>query len=286
MKDVVIGAITNYSFDKIEPWVNSLEKSGFTGDKIMVCYNIDYDTVSELVKRNFIILGFNRDEEKQSLVYHKENFNICLERFGHMYYFLKEAQEKYRYLIATDVRDVIFQRNPSEWLEENLGDKKINASSESIRYKDENWGRDNLKLSFSEFLYEVNKDNIIHNAGVLSGDYETMLDLFLNISLSCGASPVHVPGGGGPDQAALNILLNLKPYRDITRFTSSEDGWAAQLGTTVDPYKLPAYGPVLTDPSPRLENGKVVTSTGKEFTIVHQYDRIPQWKDIIEKQYR
>ena len=31
MKDIVVGCITGYNFDKIKPWVNSLDRSGFTG---------------------------------------------------------------------------------------------------------------------------------------------------------------------------------------------------------------------------------------------------------------
>ena len=69
MKDMVIGFITGYSFDKIEPWVNSLDRSGFTGTKAMICYNVDYDTVDELVKREYTILAFKKnDQEKPHLV--------------------------------------------------------------------------------------------------------------------------------------------------------------------------------------------------------------------------
>ena len=51
MKDLVIGCITGYDFDKIKPWVNSLDRCGFTGTKAMICYNVGYDTLEELVKR-------------------------------------------------------------------------------------------------------------------------------------------------------------------------------------------------------------------------------------------
>jgi hypothetical protein len=52
MKDVVVGFITGYDFDKIKPWVNSLDRCGFTGQKAMIVYNVSYDVVDELVKRN------------------------------------------------------------------------------------------------------------------------------------------------------------------------------------------------------------------------------------------
>jgi hypothetical protein len=286
MKDIVIGAITNYDWDKIKYWVNSLESCGFTGTKAMVCYNVDYDVVSKLTERGFTVFGFKKNDELSRLEYQKSDFNICLERFVHIWYFLNKLQNKdeYRYIISTDVKDVIFQTNPSEWLEKNIGDKKINVASESIRYRDEDWGKNNLFQSFGPLIFDANQDNIIYNAGTISGEFNTAIDLFSNIFLSCGGSPKDVPGGGGPDQAALNVLLNMSPYKEITNFAPSESGYAAQLGTT-GPQIKEKYGDKLVEPSPIFEDGIVKTSTGIPFSIVHQYDRVPEWKEIIEKKY-
>lgn len=287
MKDIVIGCITNYNFDKIKYWVNSLDRSGFTGDKIMICYNIDYDVVEELTKRGYIIFGFHKNDEARRLEYNKKDFNICLERFIHIWYFLNNLQnkEQYRYVISTDVKDVVFQSNPSEWLEKNIGNKKINVASESLKYKDEPWGTHNLYQSFGPLIHQNNNENTIYNAGTISGEFNTFVDLCLNIFLACGGAPSNVPGGGGPDQAALNVLLNLQPYKDITNFATSESGYAAQLGTTADPNKIEEFKKVLLEPTPYLEDGIVKTSTGVPFSIVHQYDRVPSWKNIIESKY-
>ena len=101
--------------------------------------------------------------------------------------------------------------------------------------------------------------------------------------MSNGASSHHIPGGGGPDQAAYNILLSLKTYRDVTHVSNSEDGWAAQLGTT-GPWH--GCGSPLVEAKPILVDDVVCTSEGKPFTIVHQYDRVPEWKKIIESKYK
>ena len=283
MKDIVIGCITNYTFDKIKPWVNSLDRSGFDGVKAMVCYNVDYETVEELVKRNYTILAFGKNDEKKTLEY-KQDFNIVVERFYHMWYLLKKFQGQYRYIISTDVKDVVFQSNPSEWLEKNMGDKKINVACESIRYKDEDWGNHNLFKSFGPLIHDHNKQNTICNAGTISGRFDTMLDLFLNIYMLCNGTSHYIEGGGGPDQAALNILLNMKQYKEITNFAMSEDGYAAQLGTT-GPQIAGKYGDKLLEKSPILVDNTVCTSKGIPFAMVHQYDRVPEWKNIIEKKY-
>lgn len=286
--DLVIGAITNYSFSHIKNWVNSLDRCGFTGTKAMLCYNIKFDVAQELAQRGYAILAFNQDPETKDLTYPGE-FNIVRERFLHMWYFLNRLENKsdYRYLIATDVKDVIFQRNPSEWLENNVLDpyKKINVACESIRYKDEPWGRNNLYESFGPLVYDQLKDHYIYNCGTLSGRFSYMLDLFLHIYHTSLGAPMHVPGGGGADQAALNVLINSYPYKDVTRFTVANEAWAAQLGTTADPNKINEFRPHLREGEPILKDGLVCTEHGTPFYLVHQYDRVPAWKSMIDEKF-
>ena len=284
MNDIVVGCITGYNFDKIKPWVNSLDRCGFDGTKAMICYNVDYDTVDELVKRNYSILAFQKDEENRTLKYPRENFSIVVERFLHLWYLLKRFKGQYKNIITTDVKDVIFQTNPSEWLDKNIGDKEINVACESIHYKDENWGTNNLMKSFGTLIHEEVSQNLIYNAGTISGKFDTMVDFFLNIYMLCNGTQHFIEGGGGPDQAALNVLLNMKSYKDITNFAKSEDGWAAQLGTT-GPQIADKYGDKVVEPSPIMKDGLVCTSTGTPFALVHQYDRVPEWKEMIEKKY-
>lgn len=287
MKDIVIGAITNYSFDKIKHWVNSLDSSGFDGTKILLCYNISYDVVEELVKRNYTVFGFKKNDDQRRLEYPKPNFNICLDRFIHIWHFLHNIQDKeqYRYVIATDVGDVIFQTNPSEWLEKNIGKKEINVGSECIQYKNEDWNKQNMQLSFGPLIYDNMQDKLVYNAGAIAGKFDSFIDLCKTIYLTCGASPVHVTGGGGPDQAALNVLLNTEAYRKITNFAKSQDGWAAQLEIMANPNKIEKLKDFITEPRLRIENGEVYTYDNKKYCIVHQYDVVPELSKYIREKY-
>jgi hypothetical protein len=280
MKDVVIGAITNYDFGKIRPWVNSLDRSGFTGHKVVICYNIDYVTCDELIKRGYTVFGFQKNEETLSFEYPKKDFSIVVDRFLHIWHFLSKFDD-IRYVVATDVKDVIFQANPSVWLENNFTEGIV-ASQESIRYCDEDWGRNNLTKSFGESLYERYKNAMIHNAGVIAGSRDYFLDLCLNIYLICNGMSGFIDGGGGPDQAAYNLILNSASYRNDVYSVESEEGWAAQLGTVANPL----YKDKTTAPCPMMtQGGEVLTQSGKLFTIVHQYDRIPELKTRLEKKY-
>lgn len=285
MKDLILGCITNYTFDKIANWVNSIERSGFTGHKVVIAYNVGFDIVDELTKRDFTVVTFNRDDANRRFTY-RENFNIVVDRFYHSWRVLNDIEDQVRYVIATDVRDVIFQTNPTEWLD-NLSSSELNtiiASTEGIRYKNEVWGNNNMKLSFP-FIHEYMSNRGIYNAGVMAGKVSTIKDLFLNIYMICANMPHTIPGGGGPDQAAYNVLLTMTQYENKTRFTNAKDAWAAQLGTVADPSKINQYRPYLTDFEPIIENGEVFNNEGRKYCIVHQYDRLPNLLPLINLKY-
>ena len=283
MKDLIIGCITGYNYEQIKPWVCSINKSGFKGDKIMIVYNASNDTCCKLETEGFRVYGFNRNETSNDYIYKPEfGPQIVVTRFFHIWQLLNQLNESdYRYVITTDVKDVIFQYNPVHWLEENLGDKKLNAASESIKYAHENWSNSNMKSSFGSHIYNFMSQNTIYNAGTISGRFSAVRDLALNVYLISKYNPVH-----NPDQSAYNIVLNLEPFKSITRFTGANEGWACQAGTTVDPSKIDNYRCHLTDQEPLIHNGIVTAGNGVKYAIVHQYDRVPEWKKSILENYK
>ena len=166
-------------------------------------------------------------------------------------------------------------------IKQYLEDKKMIASSESISYENEPWGNQNLLECFGSFFHNSFKKRIINNVGVLAGEFEYIKDLCLTILQMSLNRPVPIV-----DQAVYNMILWQKPWSDVTKFCCSEDGWACQLGTTVDPSKIENFKPYLTEPSPVLNQKEVFTSDfSKKFCIVHQYDRIPSWREVIKEKY-
>jgi hypothetical protein len=279
MKDLIIGCSTNYDWSKLKYWINSINKSGFEGDKVLILMNCDKDTVQKVSNAGFSVIAFQQDDNG-NLVYQSQ-LMVHVERFIHIYNTLKS--QDYRYVITTDVKDVIFQKNPVEWLEQHLPDgssEDLVFSSESIRYKDEPWGNQNLLETFGPMIHDHFKNNVIFNVGVLAGRGYAMKSLALNIFLSSINRPIPIV-----DQSTFNVLISQHPYLKSSMYMTSEDGWACQLGTTADPSKIEQFKPFLVEASPKLEGDKVVTSEGKEYVIVHQYDRVPEWKKIIEAKY-
>jgi hypothetical protein len=267
MKDLILGCLVNYNSDQIKPWVNSINRSGFEGDKVILSFGIPQDTLQYLTDNGFEVYEVTPSDR-----------HIVVDRFYAMWNFLTQNPNKYRYVITTDVKDVVFQYNPTDWLELNLKGR-ILVSSENIHYKNEVWGNNNLATSYP-YLYDLHKDNTIYNAGTIAGIADTMRDFFLHIfNLSL------VGADRQPDQAALNILTHTEPFNLVTHFASQEEGWCCQLGTTLDPKVAETYKPYLLEPLPIVQNDQVVNSKGEPFCLVHQYDRVPGLKEITIAKY-
>lgn len=291
-RDLVIGAIDKYNFSQIRPWVNSLDRSGFTGIKAIVAYNVDGQTLNELAKRGYSILAFQKDDKTGNVTYPNKDFAVVTDRFLHYYLMLDNPANRQgiRYVVATDVRDVIFQSNPSDYLDRSYRScTDLVVSSEGLSYSVEPWGANNLLQSFGPIMYERHKENIIINCGVLAGKFDVFMGLCKSIYLLASGTVQHVPGGGGPDQAALNLLLSTPVYDHITEIADHSTPWAAQIGTTLDPTKSAAYNPHMKGPLPvfNRSTGLVETCSGTPFSIVHQWDRLPlEDRHLIAEKYR
>ena len=298
MKDLIIGAVTDYNYDQIKPWFNSIKKSGYKGDIGLLAYNMKIDTLNTLKEEGLTYIFGMKTDDDGNIIYDRPNFNICVERFAHLHLFLRNLPD-IDYIIATDVKDVIFQKNPSDWIRENAPNSKLILGTENLRYEDEPWGRNNLKMSFGPTIYENLKDNPIYCAGVIAGKAKSVTDLFMNIFLLCRGTSDIIPGGGGPDQAALNVLLSLDAYKSNTALLKTTDSFVCHVGTSIHAIKsgsggigqefmknagvINTYKEEMLGPDCIMKDGLVCTESGEPYCIVHQYDRVSEWKDIMSK---
>lgn len=263
MKYTILGCITKYGIEDIKPYIESIKRSGFDGDKLMICYDINKETIEYLDSNGWLIVGGELYE------------HVILQRFRDVYALLHQYETDI--IIWTDVKDVIFQKNPIEWLHKNMkGD--ILALSESVIFKNEPWACVNSGTSFPmEWEWLQNKTS--YCAGTIIGKKEAIRDLFIDIYRwsKTTANPQQLS-----DQAAYNILINLYQYKNIVQFVNQEEGLATQLGVVF----MRNDTQLKTEPKPMYKNGKFYNQSGDEFFIVHQYDRDQKIKDDIKKMYR
>lgn len=297
-KDLIIGGASNYTWDDLKYWVNSIKRSGFQGDTVLVATNISKETIEKLTSEGVILELYGQLQEDGSIKAH-HNGAPHVERFFYIWNFMNKHSKNYDFVIATDTRDVIFQSNPTVWLDEMIfvGLHSIVTAAEGMKYQDEPWNNQNLMQAFGPFFHQEYKDMTIHNVGVLAGEIEYVRDLFLMIFQLSVNRPIPIV-----DQVVFNVLMQQKPYKDIVKSTSHKDAWSAQLSITIDavlegagdlgatikadPSKLDLYKEKFFDEHPTMrEDGVFVNDAGTPFVIVHQYDRTKKWKDKIVELY-
>ena len=286
-KDIIIGGASSYSWNELKYWINSIRKTGFSGDVFLVATNITRETIDKLTSEGVILSLYGKQDDQGNFTAHS-NGAPHVERFFYIYNHLNTTKENYRYVITTDTRDVVFQHNPSDWLQTNLKNHKIVCSSEGLKYKDEPWGNQNLHQAFGPFFHNILKEEVIYNVGTIAGNFVYVKDLLLLLFQMSVNRPIPIV-----DQAVFNFLINHQPFKDVILKTTNKDGWAIQFGTTLraiesgkgdigaicsqNPTELITYQMKYTDDQPDLEN--------LPFTILHQYDRVNGLKEKIENLY-
>jgi hypothetical protein len=263
---IIFGCITKYSPTDIKPYVESIEKSGFRGNKMMLVYDVPQKTIDYLKSFGWDLFGSTLEE------------HIIIQRFRDAYKLLENFQNET--IIWTDVKDVIFQKDPTSWIEKNMN-KEILSLSECIKFKDDDWATVNAGTSFPiEWEWLQNKTSCC--AGTIVGKGYALRDLFLEIYhwSKTGSNPDQLA-----DQAAYNILINLNHFKENVQFVKQEEGLATQLGTVL--IKKEQFGDTLLEPTPIITDDFVITNQkGEVFPIVHQYDRNSQLKQKVEEKYR
>ena len=262
---IILGCITKYKPDDIRPFVESIEQTDYKGKKIMMVYEVPQDTIDYLKSKGWELY---QNELQQ---------HIILQRFRDIYKLLEQFPNED--VIWCDVKDVIFQTDPTDWIELNM-DGSIMAFSECITMKDDPWACVNSGTSFP-MEWEWLQNETSYCAGTIVGDVEYLRDLFINIyrwSMTTANSEQL------SDQAAYNVLINLYPFKDCVQKVTQEEGFVTQLGTVL--VKKDEFKDVLLEPTPIVSSDYIVSNQkGEPFCMVHQYDRISEFKEFIYKKY-
>ena len=82
-----------------------------------------------------------------------------------------------------------------------------------------------------------------------------------------------------------DVLINLNGIDDSVQMVNQEEGFVTQLGTVL--VKKDEFKDVLLEPTPIVDENYIVKNQeGEPFCLVHQYDRIPEFKEFIYNKYK
>jgi hypothetical protein len=294
-KNLIIAFSSNYEWKDLQYWVNSLQKTDYSGDIHIVSDNMTKKTIEKLSSKNIQLSLYGKQNDAGDFVA-EHSIAPHVNRFFYIWNTLNMMKDDYTNVVTTDIRDVIFQSDPMKWIDDNLIMHSIVASSEGMKYKDEPWGNKNLHETFGPFYHNMLANNLIYNVGVIGGDFYTVRGLMSFIFQLSINRPIQIV-----DQAVYNYILNTEPFSQDTYFASNSDSWAVQLGTTIQAVQSgsgdlgqafissqenrDAYEKTYVDTPVYIEDGQVLSVNKTKYSIVHQWDRVPELAQKIQQLY-
>jgi hypothetical protein len=295
MNVAILASAYGYSPEQVKPWLNSLKQTNFKGKVFVVVFNPQDNELLDYLKENgvFVFIGTLNGET-----------NMATQRFIEYRQVLNsEYASDVDLVISTDIRDVVFQKDPGVWLQNNIQDYDLVATSEGITYRHEDWNGDCLEhqLGKAFFLKLADKETIC--SGIIAGKKDMIIKLFetvYDIAFFARDPNAFV------DQLFYAVAI-YEIFIEKTRIVPATEDWCANLGTIKaipenSPYwstksrteynsyertrSNKTYTEMLKCSIPQMkDNGLVYADNGKPFAIVHQYDRNPELTKAIEKKY-
>jgi len=269
VNDVLIGSIKGYGWEEIRPFVVSVDRSGYGGEKVMFTENVTLDATDRLRAYGWQLRPVTADVAQD---YGTARHIPVLE-------FLRTRS--YRYVLYCDVRDLVFQADPVPWLVAHLAPHTLIGASECLRIRDEPTNRHWILTTLGQDALTRLLDEPVLCAGTIVGARHAVIELLaMTCELAMSAS------GWGYDQAYVNHLLRQPPLAAVTRIPRMREGFIATCSWFLSGPER--FTGMYTDEAPvfDIENGRVCApGTLEPFAILHQYDRDGRWTRRIRERY-
>lgn len=275
--DVFIATGCNYWWDVFKNYAVSLAESGFRGRKILFVRNISRVARETLTKLGFELIDYQQKES-----------NVVIQRFKLLHDFLVANEGKIRFVIQSDIKDVVVQSDPSVWMErEHAANPSINlwGASEFILYRNEFCNPQWVYKIYGEDGNKFLADEEVVCAGTIAGTAEAMTRLTKRIYESS-------IDRFGDDQAALNMLLRTE-FKDEMRIPRHDEsfmmtaGWWLIGDVVGNPDRPIGLRSNLRETPPQLRDGVAYPfNSDVPYCIVHQYDRGLAWSPSISEHYK
>jgi hypothetical protein len=295
----------------VESYLESIKRAGFTGRKVMLVWGIHPTTRSALLLHGFELIDLPTPKEP----FFHARMRVCWE-------YLRDHYKEFRYIFWLDVKDLILQSNPSDWMENSIGNAKLIGSTECVTIEQEETNQLWAISILGAKKYQEIKDCEVINGGTWAGEAESMTEVFHQVHLGCKT----YTGGHPPCQIWINYVMH-SMLKDVLRIPRWSEGFAACLHPCWSPWRVPCW-PYMRDTHPVLDintctlhagtvpeitNSMIVFNPiwgknrrlrieslshplqgiecvdkpkGKVFSIVHGYDRDWDIKSLFEFKYR
>ena len=268
MKKALLGVSNNINqhISKIKVWSDSFKKF-VDGDVILLCANSTEDELKKCEDMGIIPIPVNI----------QDTWRINHKRLEKTFEFLEKSDIEL--FLITDVFDVVFQSNPFDKMDLKYD---IFVGGEGVLVNDEPWNCDNISKIFPS---EINKCRPIEVicSGVIGGKKTPLINLYKRMYELCeeGSDEHNIK-----DQAALIVMVANNEINNLKIF-NLDDGWVVHCAVAGPTEFFDAWGfrGKLKYGIPYLNNESVYSQTNIKYDIVHQFNRVPKWNEILIKNY-
>lgn len=222
-QDVILGVFANYGFEYpgIEAYMVSIARSGYTGRKVLLCWNLAPPVHNMLVRWGYELVFVDppAKETKELPV------NFFIHRMKVVAEYLAAHKDEFRFVFWLDIKDLVVQTNPSTWMEQHKGDAKIIASTECVTLGQEEtnskWVLDVCGKSVHDWLQH---EEVI-NGGTFAGEADIMAKVFMYTY-----NLIRDYKGEWPAcQPSLNYVMRFPDILPFVRIPRWTEGFAACL---------------------------------------------------------
>lgn len=250
---VVLGAINHHEWPVVAPWIKSLRSTSFTGRVILVTYEDVQDHVKDQMRRH----GVEIVEARMEISVNRGRFKDFAAILGTI--------EPGTCVVATDVRDVVFQEDPAVLADllDPATERTLAVSSEGWRYCDSEWNVATLRKVFPQHEQSMLNEEV-YCSGVIVGTAGTLKALSERIWDLARVAPSF-----NGDQVAMNIALREPAFTSQTLFMDVQDGRIFHARATWLRHKQ--GGSTLGEPRFSMLSGLAYKADKLPVSVLHQY---------------
>ena len=252
-KNLIIGLIKGYTWQIIKPFFISLISAKIQNyELVMFVDKLSEETLDKIKLCGAII----KDIPEKNLGFQ----DLIKYRWKLFSDFLKENKDKYNLVFATDVKDVIFQKDIFKYYNSTKPFISFNLEDTTLRNPlNKNWVRNFCKTN--EEYFKIADEQVISEGTIIS-----TIDKFIEFADTLWQEISNLSNIN--DQGAINYLIYYKKLLNDSIIMSDNTGPIMALGVT-------GTNKILLD-----SNNNVLNNKGKIAAVVHKYDRKP---DIVRK---
>lgn len=255
-QDLILGVLsgTQYTlaYPGVEAYIESIKRSGFSGRKVMLSWNLNPVAKFHLEENGFEVISLSP--------WPPDEFFHARMRLAWEY--LKDHHEEFRYVFWLDIKDLVLQSDPSIWMEENIGEYKIVGSTECVTIEQEETNQMWAKTILGEDKYQEIKNEEVINGGTWAGESEIMTEVFHQVY----QGTKDYIGPYPPCQIWINYVLRQKPFVDELYIPRWSEGFAACLHPCWSPWRTVCW-PNMRDKHPVLDLSTCTLYPGTEFNV-------------------